>query len=56
MSARPLRIATYLSPAVLPVYQAVARFLERRLGVPTELVVGTSFSQFAAGEVDVGFL
>jgi phosphonate transport system substrate-binding protein len=53
---RRLRLATFLAPNVLPVYQAVADAIERELGVSTELVVGESFDQFAAGELDAGFI
>jgi phosphonate transport system substrate-binding protein len=51
-----LRLATFLAPNVLPVYQAVAGAIERELGIPTELAVGESFAQFAAGELDAGFI
>ena len=53
---RTLRFATYLAPNVEPVYRFIAAETGRRLGLETELVVGRSFDQFAAGEVDVGFL
>lgn len=51
-----IRFATYLAPALLPFYQAVVACVGDRLGRPTSLVVGTSFEQFAAGDVDAGFL
>jgi len=51
-----LRFATYLAPSIEPVYRFVAAETGRRLSVETELIVGRSFDQFAAGEVDVGFL
>jgi phosphonate transport system substrate-binding protein len=38
-----LKFATYLAPNVLPVYEAAVEAVERRLGVPTELVVETSY-------------
>jgi phosphonate transport system substrate-binding protein len=53
---RPLRIATFLAPSIRPVYQAIADRIGRRLGRRAELVVGTSFAQFAAGEFDAGFI
>ena len=55
-NTRPLRFATFLAPSILPVYQAAADFVGRRLGVPTELVVGRSFDDFASGDIDVGFI
>lgn len=39
-----------------PVYQAITAHLGRALGIPAELVVGTTFDQFAAGEFDAGFI
>lgn len=53
---RPIRFASFLAPNMWPVYDYVAADIGRRLGHPTELVVGSSFAQFAAGEVDAGFL
>lgn len=53
---RSLRIATFLAPSVYPVYEAVTARLRRELQIPVELVVGTSFAQFAAGELDAGFI
>ncbi|MCL4367945.1 MAG: hypothetical protein M1337_02040 [Actinobacteria bacterium] len=55
-SDTPLRFATYLAPNMWPVYQFIADYVGVKLGRDTSLVVGTSFEQFAAGEVDVGFL
>jgi hypothetical protein len=52
----PLRFTTYLAPSVRPVYELVARAVGERLGVETELVVGTSCDRFASGEGDVAFL
>lgn len=51
-----MRIATYLAPALRPVYHAIASAIGDRLSCPTELLVGASFAQFTTGEVDVGFL
>jgi phosphonate transport system substrate-binding protein len=53
---QPLRIATFLAPNVFPVYRAVADHIGRTLGCQTDLVVGRSFDQFAAGEIDAGFI
>jgi len=51
-----LRFATYLAPSMWPVYEFIARYVGDALGRPATLVTGTSFDQFAAGEVDVGFI
>jgi phosphonate transport system substrate-binding protein len=55
--AAPLRFVTYLAPNVRPVYEYVARVAGERLGVETELVVGTSCDRFTSGdEGDVAFV
>jgi hypothetical protein len=51
-----LRFGTYLAPNMLPVYRFVADYVGGKLGRETSLVVGTSFEQFAEGEVDFGFI
>ena len=51
-----LRFATYLAPNMRPVYQFIADYVGEKLGRDTSLVVGTSFEQFADGEVDLGFI
>jgi phosphonate transport system substrate-binding protein len=53
---RQLCLATFLAPNVFPVYQAIADVIARELRIRTELVVGESFAQFAAGEIDAGFI
>ena len=50
------RFATFLAPNMLPVYRFLAQRIGERLGRPVELVVGTSFDQFEAGEVDLGVI
>jgi phosphonate transport system substrate-binding protein len=55
MSAK-LRIATFLAPNMLPVYEFVVDAIGRELGSGAELVVGGSFDQFRAGEIDAGFI
>jgi phosphonate transport system substrate-binding protein len=55
MSAK-LRVATFLAPNMLPVYEFVVDALGRELGCRTELVVGASFDQFRIGEIDAGFI
>jgi phosphonate transport system substrate-binding protein len=51
-----LRIATFLAPNMLPVYEFVVEAIGRELGIGTELVVGESFNQFDNGEIDAGFI
>lgn len=51
-----IRFASFLAPNMFPVYQFIADFAGDKLGVPTELITGASFGQFAEGEVDVGFI
>ena len=52
----PLRFATFLAPNMLPVYWFLAARIGERLGRPVELVVGSSFDQFEAGEADLGVI
>jgi phosphate/phosphite/phosphonate ABC transporter binding protein len=52
----PVRFATFLAPNMLPVYRFLAERIGERLGRPVELVVGTSFDQFEAGEADLGVI
>ncbi len=52
----PLRYATFLAPNMFPVYQFLAEYIGERLGCRTELSVGSSFEQFAAGHIDIGFI
>lgn len=56
MSNRPLRFTTFLAPNIFPVYKFIAHYLGQQLGHPTELVVGESFTQFADGNADIGFI
>ena len=56
MAGDPLRFVTFLAPNMIRVYRFVADYVGRKLGVRTELTVGSSFGQFAAGEADVGFI
>jgi phosphonate transport system substrate-binding protein len=52
----PVRFATFLAPNMLPVYRFLADRIGARLGRPVELVVGRSFDQFQAGQVDLGVI
>lgn len=56
MATTLIRFATFLAPNMFPVYQFMADYVGEKLGCPTELRVGSSFDQFAAGEADVGFI
>jgi phosphonate transport system substrate-binding protein len=51
-----LGFGTYLAPNVLPVYRFVAERVGERLGVPTELVVETSYESCARDVNDVCFV
>jgi len=52
----PVRFATFLAPNMFDVYRFVADYVGEKLGRRTDLVVGSSFDQFAAGQADIGFL
>src|SRR5262245_45014037 len=49
-----LRFATFLAPALYPVYEYIARHVGRRLGVATDLLVGECYDQMA--DADVSFV
>ena len=51
-----LRIATFLAPNMLPVYEFVVDAIGRELACGAELVVGASFDGFGNGEIDAGFI
>jgi phosphonate transport system substrate-binding protein len=51
-----LRSATFLAPNNFGVYRFVADYVGERLGYRVELIVGSSFDQFAATRADVGFI
>jgi phosphonate transport system substrate-binding protein len=51
-----LRFASFLAPNMLPVYRFLAARIGERLGRPVEVVVGSSFDQFEAGEADLGVI
>ena len=46
MMTRTLRIATFLAPSMLRVYEFITEHIGRQLNCRTTLVVGTSFDQF----------
>jgi phosphonate transport system substrate-binding protein len=51
-----LRFGTFLAPNVLPVYEAITEEVGRRLGMPTELVVETSYESCERDENEVCFV
>lgn len=51
-----LRFATFLAPNMFPVYQFIADYVGHKLGCPTELKIGSTFDEFAAGQADIGFI
>jgi phosphonate transport system substrate-binding protein len=51
-----LRFGTFLAPNVLPVYEAVTEEVGLRLGMPTELVVETSYESCERDENEVCFV
>lgn len=56
MTVDHLRFGTYLAPALLPLYEAVAEHVGRRLGLVTELVVETSYDSCERDEHEVCFV
>jgi phosphonate transport system substrate-binding protein len=56
MTNDPIRFATFLAPNMIGVYRFLANYVGQKVGVRTELTLGSSFDQFAAGEADVGFI
>jgi phosphonate transport system substrate-binding protein len=55
MVSRSLRFATFLAPNLFPLYEFVARYVQARLGMATELVVGSSYERVSE-QADVSFL
>jgi phosphonate transport system substrate-binding protein len=51
-----LRLGTFLAPNMLPVYEAVADCVGRRLGVETELVVETDYEACERDDNDICFV
>ncbi len=51
-----LRFGTFLAPALIPVYQAVADAVGRELGVSTELVEETTYEAFREDCYEVSFV
>jgi phosphonate transport system substrate-binding protein len=55
MVSRSLRFATFLAPNLFPLYAFVARYVQARLRMATELVVGSSYERVSE-QADVSFL
>jgi phosphonate transport system substrate-binding protein len=55
-NASAIRFATFLAPHLYGTYEHIARYVEGKVGYPTELTVGQSTRDFAAGKIDAGFL
>ncbi len=53
---KTLRFVTFLAPNLLPFYEFIAHHAGRRLGLGTELVVGTSYAELDSPDVDVAFV
>jgi phosphonate transport system substrate-binding protein len=51
MISRPLRFASFLAPAMVPVYEFISRHVGHRLGVATEFREGTSYDELAMADV-----
>ena len=51
-----LRFVTFLAPNLFPLYEFIALHAGRRLGLPTELAVGSSYAQLSSSAVDVAFV
>ena len=56
IAERSLTFASYLAPTMMPIYRHVAERIGTTLGCETRVVVGESFDQISAGEVDVAFV
>ena len=52
----PLRFVTFLAPNLFPLYEFIAWYAGRSLGLATELAVGSSYTQLCTRDVDVAFV
>ncbi len=53
---KSLRFVTFLAPILFPFYEFITYHAGRRLGLRTELAVGSSYAQLGTQEVDVAFV
>ena len=51
-----LTFASFLSPNLETLYRAATGHVGRRLGISTELVVGSSYEEFGRRKIDAGFI
>jgi phosphonate transport system substrate-binding protein len=51
-----LRFVTFLAPNLFPLYQFIALHAGRRLGLPTELAVGSSYAELGSPDTDIAFV
>jgi phosphonate transport system substrate-binding protein len=51
MIRRLLRFASFLAPAMLPVYECISLYVGRRLGVATEITAGQCYDELAGADV-----
>lgn len=52
-----LRFITFLAPEMFGVYEEIARYVGRELGIKSSLTVGEhEYDVFARGEADFGFI
>jgi phosphonate transport system substrate-binding protein len=51
-----LRFVTFLAPNLFPFYEFIAHHAGRRLGLPTELAVGSAYAELSGAGVDVAFV
>jgi phosphonate transport system substrate-binding protein len=56
MQQASLRLVTLLSPVLYETYEFIARYLGERLDLPASLRAGSSLSELAPGEAEIGFL
>src|SRR5437773_2788122 len=55
MCCRPLRFVTFLAPNLFPVYDFMTRWVGQKLGLPTELIVGSRYRQLVT-QADISFV
>jgi len=55
-AAGTLRFASYLSPNIFPVYEAVAAAVSDHLGMRTEITGERSYGRFRRGDDDISFI
>jgi phosphonate transport system substrate-binding protein len=51
-----IHFANFLSPLLEETYDYIANYASIRLGTPTTLHIGQTLEEFAAGQVDIGFV